>query len=279
MTKSVETSWAIRARNGWGILLAALLLSSGALFPIAARADLLNDEQLIALLNNATLDLTNVIGDADVIRHHFQPVSKVAEHGKVDVVLPHGYDVERGIWWVEEEQFCVLYKHIITVRKRCFAVQREGDANRFIELRYELPGQKVVRPHQFVQTARLTRVPEGQGVFHLLDDQELITLLSGAHVRVKGHDSPKEVIFHLSPVTKPSEHGSVGNSTSLWWVEDEEFCVYVLLQIGARKRCFAVASDGGNYRIIETRWEQPGKVVERLHQWVPSGIIFRAVGG
>jgi hypothetical protein len=276
MTKSRKIGRASRVRTGLSLAAAIILLSSG------VRADdvhLLDNAEIMALLNNATLDLANVVGDPDVIRHHLQPVSQVSEHGKVDVVLPHGYDIERGIWWVEDEEFCVLYQHVITVRKRCFAVAREGENTRFIELRYELPGQHVVRPHQWVQTARLTRVAEGQGVFHLLNDEELVALLNGAHIRLKGHDSPKELIVHFLPVEKPGDHGGLGKSDGSWWVEDEQFCLYFPLTVGARKRCFAIARDGDNFRVIETRWEQPGHVVERSHQWVPSAQIFHAVGG
>src|SRR5271168_935753 len=113
MTKSRKIGRASCLRTGLSLAAAIILLSSG------VRADdvhLLNNAEIMALLNNATLDLANVVGDPDVIRHHLQPVSQVSEHGKVDVVLPHGYDIERGIWWVEDEEFCVLYQHVITVR-------------------------------------------------------------------------------------------------------------------------------------------------------------------
>jgi hypothetical protein len=275
----IRRFWCRVALSAAGLL---ALGAAAAVAPSPADAEdfhLLGNDELIALLDNGTLDLNNVVGSPDAIRHYLQPVTKIAEHGKVDVVMPQGYDVERGIWWVEDEEFCVLYEHITTVRKRCFAVAKAGDDLRFIELRYELPDHKVVRPHQWVQTARLGHPAVGTGVFHLLNDQELVTLFNGAHIRMQGRDSPREVVLHFDPVAKPGDQGTMGASKAIWWVEDEQVCVLGKVSIGERKRCFAVARDGDNFRVIETRWEQPGHAPERLHQWIPSAQIFRAIGG
>jgi len=254
--------------------------------PAAHAGDyhLLNDSQIIALMNGAKLSLVNVEG-GETLEHYFLPVQHAGEHGKTDVVMPHAWDVERGMWWVEEEQFCVLYGHIVTVRKRCFAVARDGDDLRFIETRYELPGKKVVRPHKWAETARYTAAPDPNANYHLLTDDELVALLSGAHVRIKAHDSPAELFYLFYPVSKPGEHGKLtanngrqGNTSGTWWVEDEQYCTYFENTVGARKRCFAIARAGQELRFIETRWEQPGHVIERPHQWVPSAQVFRTAG-
>jgi len=264
----------------------AWLLAACVLFASGARAGdyrLLNDSEIMALMNGAKLSLVNVEGGSETLEHYFLPVAKPAEHGKTDVVMPHAWDVERGMWWVEEEQFCVLYQRIVSVRKRCFAVARaDGDDIRFIETRYELPGKKVVRPHKWVESARYTRAPDPNANYHLLTDDELVKLISGAHIRLKAHDSYREVMYYFGPVSKPGEHGTVGtgrgDSGGTWWVEDEQYCTFFQNVIGARKRCFAIARAGKDLRFIETRWEEPGKVIDRPHEWVPSAQIFRSDG-
>ena len=251
--------------------------------PAQAEQHLLRDAEIIALMNGGTLELTD-IGGTDVLRHHLQRITQTSEHGKTDVIMPSAHDVERGIWWVEEDQFCVLYRHIVTVRKRCFAVAQDGAELRFIETRYEMPGHKIVRPNRLVASAKLSHpAPGTPGAFELLDDNALVALLSGAYLDILMSDTPKEIVITFEPVAKPGDHGAMyshplsgrGISPGTWWVEDEQFCVFWAVQVGIRKRCMSVARDGADYRFIETRWEQPGKVVERLHQWAPSAQIFR----
>ncbi len=136
--------------------LAAALLAA-LLWPVAAGAadtHLLGDAEIMALMNGATLALTD-IGAPNEVLHHLHPITRVSEHGRSDVVMPHAWDVESGIWWVEEDQVCVLYHHIVTVRKRCFAVASDGGGTRFIETRWEQPGKVLERQHQWVPSAQL----------------------------------------------------------------------------------------------------------------------------
>ncbi|HEX9463034.1 MAG TPA: hypothetical protein VGB82_10590 [Alphaproteobacteria bacterium] len=261
----------------------ALLLSGQAR---AADYHLLSDSELMALLNGATLDLTN-IRDSNDGYHRFQPVTRTSEHGKLDVKNVNAHVIERGIWWVEEEQFCVLYQHVVEVRKRCFAVARDSADLRFIETRYELAGQHVERPHQWVPSAHLLPAPQSAGNYHLLTDDEIVVLMNGMTLDIKDHDLPYERLIHFQPVEKPGQHGLMdsqnakgrGLNRGTWWVEDEQFCVFWTVLVGVRKRCFAVARDGDDVRFIETRWEQPGRRVDRPHTWVPSAQLFRSRGG
>jgi hypothetical protein len=262
-------------------LLLGLTTSAG-----AADYKLLTDEQIIALLNGATLGLKN-INTQDETYYRLRPLDRAGQHGKLDVKNLRAREVESGIWWVEEEQFCLLHQHVVNVRKRCFAVARDGDDVRFIETRYELRGQHVEKPHQWVPSAQMFRAPQSAGNYHLLNDEELVALLNRATLNIKLHDSPREILIHFQPVEKPGQHGVMdshppkggGIYRGTWWVEDEQFCVFWQNLVSIRKRCFAVARDGDNIRVIETRREQPGHVVERPHEWVPSAQIFRAVGG
>jgi hypothetical protein len=266
-------------------VLIALLLGPT---PRAGAADykLLTDEQIIALLNGVTLAVKNV-NTPDETYYRFQPVQQAGQHGKLDVKDIKARAVERGMWWVEEEQFCLLHQHVVNVRKRCFAVARDGDDVRFIETRYELAGRKVARPHQWVSSAQMFRAPESAGNYRLLNDDELVALLNGATLNIKLHDSPKEILIHFQPVEKAGQHGLMDSNPpkagggiyrGTWWVEDEQFCVFWQNRVGVRKRCFAAARDGDDLRFIETRWEQPGHVVERPHEWVPSAQLFRTRG-
>ncbi len=251
--------------------------------PGLAEQHLLRDPEIMSLMNGATLELTD-IGGSNVLRHHLQPITHTSEHGKTDVIMPSAYDVERGIWWVEEDQFCVLYHHIVTVRKRCFAVAQDGADLRFIETRYEMPGHKIVRPNQLAASAKLTHpAPGTPGAFELLDDNALVALLSGANLDIKMAEAPTEIVITFAPVAKPGDHGKMWShpllgrhiSPGTWWVEDEQFCVFWSVQVGIRKRCMSVARDGAELRFIETRWEQPGKIVVREHSWAPSAQLFR----
>jgi hypothetical protein len=259
-------------------MLALLLLPR----PVLAEQHLLRDPDIMALMNGATLALTD-IGGSNVVLHHLQPISRTSEHGKTDVIMPKAYDVERGIWWVEEDQFCVLYHHIVTVRKRCFAVAQDGAETRFIETRYEMPGHKVVRPNQLAATAMLSRPAQGTGAYQLLDDAGLVALLNNTYLDIKMPDTAAEIVIQFTAVGKPGDHGKMyshplsgrGIQSGTWWVEDEQFCVFWDHMIGIRKRCFSVARDGSDLRFIETRWEQPGRVIQRDHQWVPSAQLFR----
>ena len=267
------------------LIAAAILAMLFSPRPGLAEQRLLRDPEIVSLMNGATLALTD-IGGSNIVLHHLQPITRTSEHGKTDVIMPSAYDVERGIWWVEEDQFCVLYHHIVTVRKRCFAVAQDGADLRFIETRYEMPGHKIVRPNQLATTAKLSRPEPGTGAFQLLDDNALVALLNNTYLDIIMPDNAAEMVIQFQPVSKPGEHGKMYShpikrgvlAPGTWWVEDEEFCVFWTNFTGIRKRCFSVARDGSALRFIETRWEQPGHVIERPHQWVPSAQIFRTQG-
>ncbi len=268
----------------YGVLAAALAV---ALPSAGARADshLLGNQELIALLNGATLDLKNIENDGRRY-YRFQPVEQAGQHGKLDLREVGANVIERGMWWVEDEEFCVLHQHVTTIRKRCFAVQRDGEEFHFIELRYELPGHHVERPHRLVPSAQIARAPSGAGNYHLLNDEELIALLNGMHFYSPGVEGPHQRTLYFLPVSKPGEHAKMFGVTSkgkgaergTWWVEDEQFCVFFSFSPQLRKICYAVARDGNDIRFIMTRWQQPGLPVERPHQWVPATQIFRTVG-
>lgn len=271
----------------WARIAAALV--AALLWPALARADdsrldtagHLDNAAIMALMSSVTLALTD-IGNDNVVLHHLHPITRVGAHGRADIILPHAWDVETGIWWVEEDQFCVLYHHIVTARKRCFAVAKVDGNLRFIETRDEMPGHHIVRPYQWAQSARLTQPPPGSGVYKLLTDVQLVALLNANYLNVRAHDSMAEMIITFNPVDKPGAHGRMYShpvksgsiKPGTWWVEDQQFCIFWDNNVGVRKRCFSVAQDSGNYRLYETRWEQPGRVVDRPRQWVPLAQFF-----
>jgi len=261
-----------------GAMLAAL--AGVVIFSAGARADsrLLNDEEIMGLLNGATFQIQSR-DSSDKRDHHFGAVRKTSEHGKLDVRTVGAREVEPGIWWVEEEQFCVLYRHVLKVRKRCFAVSRDGNDIRFIETRYELPGRHIVRPNEVVQAAQLFGPTDMVSNYHLLTDEELIALLNGKAITLTDIANPVGGRTHrFYPVSAPGEHGKMSSSNyrgkgidyGTWWVEDEQACIFYTNVRSIRKQCFAVALAGKEYEFILTRWEQPGHVVQRPVEYVPS---------
>ncbi len=78
-------------------------------------------------------------------------------------------------------------------------------------------------------------------------------------------------LFSVNSKGKGAERGT-------WWVEDEQFCAFFSMSVGIKKACYAVARDGDDMRFILIRWEQPGHIIQRPHQWVPVAQLYHTPG-